>query len=96
MNYILIQTCSAFDALAAGWNDLLAESVTNVPFLRHEYLRAWWQTLGGGEWPRGELAVVAASENGRLSGLAPLFLTSNRDGQPALMLLGSLEISDYL
>ncbi|MBA4380411.1 MAG: hypothetical protein C0393_07025, partial [Anaerolinea sp.] len=82
MNYTLIQTPSDFDALAAGWNDLLAESVTNVPFLRHEYLRAWWQTLGGGEWPRGELTVVAASDrvgaalssskgaaqNGRLSG----------------------------
>ncbi len=102
MDYTLIQTPSAFDALATGWNTLLAESVTNVPFLRHEYLRAWWQTLGGGEWPRGELAIVAASDrvgaaqNGRLSGIAPLFLTGDRDGQPAHMLLGSLEISDYL
>jgi CelD/BcsL family acetyltransferase involved in cellulose biosynthesis len=96
MNFTLIQTPSDFDALAAGWNFLLAESVTNVPFLRHEYLRAWWSTLGGGEWPRGELAIVAATENGRLAGIAPLFLTDNLDGQPALMLLGSLEISDYL
>ncbi len=96
MDFTLIQTPSDFDALAVGWNDLLAESVTNVPFLRHEYLRAWWQTWGGGEWPRGELAVVAAYENGQLHGLAPLFLTSNLDSQPALMLLGSIEISDYL
>jgi len=96
MNFTLIQTRSDFDALASEWNALLAESVTNVPFLRHEYLRAWWSTLGGGEWPRGELAIVRASESGRLAGIAPLFLTEDRDGQPALMLLGSLEISDYL
>ena len=102
MEFTLIQTPSEFDALAADWNALLAESVTNVPFLRHEYLRAWWSTLGGGEWPRaehslsGDLAIVAATENGQLAGIAPLFLTDNLDGQPALMLLGSLEISDYL
>ena len=32
----------------------------------------------------------------RLIGIAPLFMTDNRDGEPALMLLGSIEISDYL
>ena len=96
MEFALIQTPSDFDALATDWNALLAVSFANVPFLRHEYLRAWWSALGGGEWPRGELAIVAATENGQLAGLAPLFLTDNRDGQPALMLLGSLEISDYL
>ncbi len=96
MDFSLIQTLSDFDALAAGWNALLAESVTNVPFLRHEYLRTWWSTLGGGEWPRGELAIVRASENGRLVGLAPLFLTEDHEGQTSLMLLGSTEISDYL
>ena len=38
------------DALAGEWNDLLACcSASHVPFLRHEYLSAWWRTLGGGE-----------------------------------------------
>jgi CelD/BcsL family acetyltransferase involved in cellulose biosynthesis len=96
MDFTLIQVLSEFDALAPEWNALLAESVTNVPFLRHEYLRAWWSTLGGGEWQGGELAIVTASENGRLIGIAPLFLTENLEGQPTLMLLGSIEISDYL
>jgi len=96
MKFTLIQTPSEFDALAGDWNALLAESITDAPFLRHEYLRVWWQTRGGGEWPRAELAVVTASDDGRLTGIAPLFFTENRDGQPALMLLGSIEISDYL
>jgi len=78
------------------WNALLAESMTNVPFLRYEYLAAWWQTLGGGEWKDAALSLVTAHEADRLIGIAPLFRTTNHDGLPALMLLGSIEISDYL
>jgi CelD/BcsL family acetyltransferase involved in cellulose biosynthesis len=96
MDYQLHTSTEAFDRLAAEWNDLLGRSVTNAPFLRHEYLRAWWQTLGGGEWPQGDLAIVTAHEAGALKGIAPLFFTENHDGRPALMLLGSIEISDYL
>ena len=53
--------------LKAEWNALLGESVSHVPFLRHEYLSAWWQTRGGGEWPpEAQLAVVTARQDGRL------------------------------
>jgi len=96
MDYTLIRNFSELDPSAAEWNTLLAESITHVPFLRHEYLRAWWATRGGGEWPRSELAVVLARQDGQLQGVAPLFFTSNRERRPALMLLGSIEISDYL
>jgi len=77
------------------WNALLTESITDVPFLRYEYLGAWWETRGGGEWPQAELALVSASEGGNLAGVAPLFLAEH-DGRPKLLLLGSIEISDYL
>jgi CelD/BcsL family acetyltransferase involved in cellulose biosynthesis len=40
--------------------------------------------------------ITARAEDGRLIGIAPLFETDNRDGESALMLLGSIEISDYL
>ncbi|MEZ0395554.1 MAG: GNAT family N-acetyltransferase [Anaerolineales bacterium] len=81
----------------AEWNALLAESVTDAPFLRHEYLQIWWETRGGGEWPpSARLALVAAHRAGRLVGLAPLFFADNRDGRPALLLVGSIEISDLL
>jgi CelD/BcsL family acetyltransferase involved in cellulose biosynthesis len=39
---------------------------------------------------------VTAYQDGRLAGIAPLFSAKNRDGQAALLLLGSIEISDYL
>jgi len=97
MNLTFIHDNPEFDGLAGEWNDLLSRSVSDVPFLRHEYQRAWWSTLGGGEWERGELWLgVGRDEAGRLVGIAPLFRTRTRDGRDGLMLLGSIEISDYL
>jgi CelD/BcsL family acetyltransferase involved in cellulose biosynthesis len=96
MDYHLIRSEAEFDQLAEPWNMLLDESTTHVPFLRHEYLQIWWQNRGGGEWQDGELAIVTATEGERLVGIAPLFRATNRDGQPALLLLGSIEISDFL
>src|SRR3990172_9301780 len=93
MEFALHNDFSALDP--DEWNALLSESVSNVPFLRYEYLSAWWSTRGGGEWPDAEFALISARENGRLAGIAPLFLTEY-DGRQALMLLGSIEISDYL
>lgn len=82
--------------LEADWNGLLAESVTHVPFLRFEYLHNWWQTRGGGEWDEtAQLSIITAHEGERLLGIAPLFRASF-DGNDALLLLGSIEISDYL
>jgi CelD/BcsL family acetyltransferase involved in cellulose biosynthesis len=84
------------DELKNEWNDLLAESITHVPFLRYEYLRAWWETRGGGEWPEtAQLAIITARADGRLVGVAPLFV-ADWEGAPTLLLLGSIEISDYL
>ena len=97
MEIDIIQDLDKLNSLENEWNQLHQECASPVPFLRHEYLAGWWQTLGGGEWPQGELYVVTARRpGGALVGIAPLFLTQNRDGLPALMLLGSIEISDYL
>jgi CelD/BcsL family acetyltransferase involved in cellulose biosynthesis len=86
-----------FEDLHNEWNALLEKSVTRVPFLRAEYQRAWWRHRGGGEWPEASLLVATArAEDGELIGVAPLFAASNRDGRPALLLTGSVEISDYL
>ena len=98
MHLTVIRTHDALDELAEEWNQLLrCCSASHVPFLRHEYLSTWWKTLGGGEWSHGDLfTVVARKEDGQLAGIAPLFFSHNREGVPALLLLGSIEISDYL
>lgn len=97
LHFKTIHTVSDFESMAVPWNQLLSESASHVPFLRHEYLLPWWNTLGGGEWAEGKLHIVTASDDsGQLMGIAPLFITKNRTGQNALLLLGSIEISDFL
>jgi len=97
MQLEIVKTNEHFKALANEWNDLLEHSASHVPFLRYEYLSAWWGTLGGGEWSQAELNLVTwRNPQGELRGIAPLFFTNNREGEAALMLLGSIEISDYL
>ena len=68
-----------------------------MPFLRFEYLEAWWQHRGGGEWPESVLYIITARDDeGNLVGAAPLFLSKNHAGESTLLLLGSIEISDFL
>ncbi len=93
MNFNLHKNFSELDP--TEWNALLSESINDVPFLRHEYLSTWWETRGGGEWPQAEMMLISAYENDQLIGIAPLFI-AEYGGQQALMLLGSIEISDYL
>ena len=93
MNFILHKDFS--EITAESWNGLVEQSIADTPFSRHEYLSEWWKTLGGGEWKPAELVLISARENDQLIGIAPLFL-ADYDGQHALMLVGSIEISDYL
>ena len=99
MEFILHKDFSEIDPSA--WNALVQQSIADTPFSRYEYLSEWWKTLGGGEWNVGVdgrpplLVLVSARENDQLIGIAPLFIAEH-EGQQALMLVGSIEISDYL
>jgi CelD/BcsL family acetyltransferase involved in cellulose biosynthesis len=93
MNFILHKDFSDFSE--ETWNALVEQSIADTPFSRYEYLTEWWKTLGGGEWKEAKLVLVSATENDKLIGIAPLFIEEH-DGQRALMLVGSIEISDYL
>jgi len=99
MDFFLHKDFSGFSE--STWNALAEQSIADTPFSRYEYLCEWWRTLGGGEWNvedgsrHPELVLISATENEQLIGIAPLFL-AEYDGQRALMLVGSIEISDYL
>jgi predicted N-acyltransferase len=99
MNFLLHKDFSEFSE--TDWNALVEQSIADTPFSRYEYLSEWWKTLGGGEWNVGDggchpqLILVSAKENDKLIGIAPLFI-AEYDGQRALLLVGSIEISDYL
>ncbi|MBX3036003.1 MAG: GNAT family N-acetyltransferase [Anaerolineales bacterium] len=93
MNYTLLNDFSQIDS--NEWNALLKNSIQDTPFLRYEYQNAWWQHKGGGEWQDAKLLLVTARENNQLIGIAPLFIATY-ENEPALLLNGSIEISDYL
>jgi CelD/BcsL family acetyltransferase involved in cellulose biosynthesis len=71
------------------------QSIADTPFSRYEYLSEWWKTRGGGEWKQAELVLVSGIENDQLIGIAPLFI-AEYEGHQTLLLVGSIEISDYL
>ena len=93
MDYILHTNFNEIDE--NEWNDLLNESINDTPFLRYEYQTAWWEHKGGNEWKDANLILVSAREDGKLIGIAPLFI-AEYDGRQAILLNGSIEISDYL
>jgi len=84
------------EALKQDWNNLLATSSPQVPFLRYEYLNTWWKHRGGGEWPQdAKLKLIVSHDGGKMTGVAPCF-SAMHEGSKRLLLLGSIEISDYL
>jgi CelD/BcsL family acetyltransferase involved in cellulose biosynthesis len=93
MNFTLHKDFSEIEP--AAWNALVEQSIADTPFSRYEYLSEWWKTRGGGEWKNAELVLVSATEGDQLIGIAPLFL-EEYEGRKALLLVGSIEISDYL
>ncbi len=92
MDYQLHTRFATLEPLREDWNALLTKSIVNTPFLRYEYLKAWWQLRGGGEWPpESQLRVVVGRKAGKICGIAPLFQVGEE-----ILLLGSEAISDFL
>jgi len=85
-------------SLRTEWDQLVANSFRSYPFLEYWYLFNWWETLGGGEWPRenSSLKIITARENGELIGIAPLFYSHKPGFEPALRFIGQIEVTDYL
>ena len=94
----IIQLEQEWKALSDPWNKLLSRSINNVPFLRHEFLFAWWQHRGGGEWSAEDqlYLIVGWDQDDELVAALPLFISKNHAGKPVLIGLGSHEISDFL
>jgi hypothetical protein len=64
----LYNGASVFDALATEWDELAARGMTDTPFQRLAYQRAWWQHLGP---ENATLHTIALrDDNGTLNGLA--------------------------
>jgi CelD/BcsL family acetyltransferase involved in cellulose biosynthesis len=87
------QTLDVFEALKPEWNPLLRRSPADALFLTWEFQSTWWACLGKGH----ELRVLTArGDDGRLVGIAPLYVERDQTGRGTLRLLGGLEVADYL
>jgi CelD/BcsL family acetyltransferase involved in cellulose biosynthesis len=69
---------SAFLRLEAEWNDAVARAQIPHPFLRHEWIRTWWDSFGpstrsarSGQANR-ELHIIVVRDEGRIIAIAPL------------------------
>jgi CelD/BcsL family acetyltransferase involved in cellulose biosynthesis len=67
MNVDLVDAPARFAAIREEWNELLASSWSDSPFLTWEWLYPWWTHLGGSR----RLAIVAVRDGGRLVAVAP-------------------------
>ena len=84
------------DISSQEWNTLVEISGTDVPFLHYGYLKNWWEFKGGGEWSDdAALEIISAHDEVGFVAIAPLFRAVH-EGEETLLLLGSIEISDYL
>jgi CelD/BcsL family acetyltransferase involved in cellulose biosynthesis len=92
---------AAFNVLRLEWDRLLAESDQRVYFLRWSWNQLWWQVFK----PQASrlFVITCRDEQGRLAGLAPLFLRQRRTaGIPhvrEVMFLGTgiyAQTSEYL
>jgi hypothetical protein len=79
----------AFEAIGPEWNELLRACAGRNVYLTHEFVFTWWKHLGlarggvavrPGGWGSNSwterLAILAAREDGRLIGIAPLAIVN--------------------
>jgi CelD/BcsL family acetyltransferase involved in cellulose biosynthesis len=71
MEISIITDETVFKNLKDKWNFLLKESSSNTVFLTWEWVYTWWTIYKESK----SLYLIAAEENGKLLGIAPLYVT---------------------
>src|SRR5688572_19915691 len=59
-------------ALEAEWNAAVDAARVPHPFLRHEWVRTWWDCFGSG----AQLHIIVVRAEGQILGIAPLMRES--------------------
>jgi CelD/BcsL family acetyltransferase involved in cellulose biosynthesis len=70
----IINDYQTFVGLEGQWNDTVDRAGHTHPFLRHEWLRTWWDAFGEGR----TLNVLVVRAGNRILALAPLMLETAR------------------
>jgi CelD/BcsL family acetyltransferase involved in cellulose biosynthesis len=64
----VITDAAAFAGMESVWNETVERAALDHPFLRHEWLRTWWDCFGAGR----RLHIVVVKAAGRILAIAPL------------------------
>jgi CelD/BcsL family acetyltransferase involved in cellulose biosynthesis len=67
----LVRDFTSFLKLEPEWSELMDRSGMKNPFMRHEWIRAWWECFGQGK----EMYILVARSCGQICAIAPLMLT---------------------
>jgi CelD/BcsL family acetyltransferase involved in cellulose biosynthesis len=67
MQVDVITDYRTFARLDGEWNAAVARARIPYPFLRHEWVRTWWEAFGG----RARLHVMLVRKAGRITAIAP-------------------------
>lgn len=70
----LIQDYDAFVRLGPVWNHLVEQAGITHPFMRHEWIRTWWDCFEHG----GSLHILVVKQGGEPIAIAPLMLDRGR------------------
>lgn len=84
-----IRDRAAFGALVPDWWELWRAAPNATPFQSPAWLLPWWDCFSP-----GELLVVAARQDGRLTALAPCYVETGAGGRRVLPI--GISVSDYL
>src|SRR5262245_4428509 len=60
----------SFATLESEWNEVLERANVSHPFLRHEWMRVWWECFGANR----QLNVLLVRAGARIVAIAPLVL----------------------
>jgi CelD/BcsL family acetyltransferase involved in cellulose biosynthesis len=73
----VIQDYEQFASLAHEWNDAVDRARLSHPFLRHEWMRSWWDSFGAPSTRAArQLHIVLVRNGDRIVGIAPLMRES--------------------
>ena len=88
----VVASLAELERLRPAWMALWRRARGATPFQSPDWLVPWWRHIG-----EGELLTIAILDEaeGRLVGLAPLYLYAQSDGQRAVFPLG-IATTDYL
>ena len=65
-----VETRDKFNRLGGFWNELLAASDNDNPFMTHEWFSCWWDVFGGNVQP----AIFVVKKNGCPVAIAPFMI----------------------